>query len=413
MADADGKRVVVTGVGLVSSIGCTREEATEALRTGRSGLKAKPEMLEYGIRCGVFGEVDRFDEKRVPRRARQSMGWAAKYAASATLDAIEDSGLDLEALDAERAAVVVGAAFSSTYALMEMHDYIRTGRKSRAGAMGVMKTLNSSSSGNIATMLGLHGPAMSVSSSFAAGPDNIGTAYELIRNGASDIAWCGSTEGDCWLPMGAYFDNWGAMPTGYNDDPPGACRPYEQNRAGLVMSAGAGILQIESLAHAEARGARCYAEIVGYGSANDGCDMFRPTGDGLRAAIGQALSQAQAAGIAQIDYVNTHGTGTQVGDRLECAVLRELFDQETFVSSTKGQTGHAMAGSGGIESVLVMLMMEGGFIAATSNLAIIEPECEGVGHVTETMETQIRTALKFSVGLGGANSALIFRRLGR
>jgi 3-oxoacyl-[acyl-carrier-protein] synthase-1 len=251
-----------------------------------------------------------------------------------------------------------------------------------------------------------------VSTSFAAGPDNIGSATELIQSGEADIAWAGATEGDCWLPMGAYFDNWGAMPSEFNDNPAAACRPYDQNRAGLVMSAGAGVLQLESLDHATARGANIYAEIAGYGSANDGSDMFRPTGEGLRAAIGQALEQAQSMCVDRIDYVNTHGTGTPVGDRIEIAAVRDCLGQQICLSSTKGLTGHAMAGSGAIESVYVMLMMAGGFIAATHNLAIIDPECEGVRHVTETIDTQIQAALKFSVGLGGANSALVFRRLG-
>jgi 3-oxoacyl-[acyl-carrier-protein] synthase-1 len=220
---------------------------------------------------------------------------------------------------------------------------------------------------------------------------------------------CGATEEECWFEVGPYFDNLGLMPTDYNDTPEQACRPYDVGRQGLVMTAGAGILVLESLQHAQQRGAEIHAEVVGYGSQNDGDNLYHPTGDGLSRALRDALAEAAGHGVRRVDYVNTHGTGTGVGDVIETSVLRTLLGDGPFVSSTKSLTGHGLGAAGAIEAVLTLLMLSEGFVAPTLNLETIDAECGGLRHVQRLIETDLDAVMSFSVGLGGTNSALVWR----
>lgn len=405
------QRVVVTGLGAISSLGCTCAEVTDALRHSRSGLTSLDGMREAGFSCSVYGPVRGWDAKRLPARARETRSTVAEYASVAASDALQDARLEVEQLDATRTGVIVGTAFGGISELSKMHRLLQSGEKSRAGVLGAARAMNCGTASNLAATLGLRGRAYSVSTSFAAGPDNIGHAYEQIKHGMMDVAVCGAAEEDCWLQIGAYIDNWDGFPSGYNDRPTEACRPYDLHRRGLVMSAGSGILLLESLDHARRRNARVYAEIVGYGSASDGVDMFRPTGQGLTRAIRQALAEASGHGAGQLDYINTHGTGTLLGDRVEAEVLRNTVGDGPMISSTKGLSGHGLGASGALEAVYTLLMLDAGFVAPTANLQTIAFECTGLRHVQTVVERPIETAMSFNVGLGGFNSSLVFSKL--
>lgn len=404
-------RVVVTGLGLVSSIGSTKEEAAAALRRGESGLVAMPEMKEAGMTCCVYGPVKGWDRNKLPKRCRQTMSPVAGFAATAASDALSDARLDPRQLDPIRGGVIVGSAFGGLSEVSRMHGMLSAGKKSRAGAVGVVKFIGSTTSGNLAAMLGLKGRAYAVSTNFASGIDNVGHAYELIQHGVLDLAVCGAAEEDCRRQLGPYLENMHVLPTGYNEEPAKACRPYDEDRQGAVLSSGAGILVIESLEHARQRNAAAYAEIVGYGSTNDGADLFRPSGDGLARAMRRALGGTAKAGVREIDYVNTHGTGTPTGDRVEAGALRDVVGAGPLISSTKGLTGHALGASGAVEIIYTLLMMSEGFVAPTANLERVDKDCDGLNHVRTLVRRPVNAAMSLGVGLGGFNSCLVLRNL--
>ncbi len=403
-------QVVITGLGVVCSLGCEADVVAHALRSGKSGIVAAPELLEYGLSCGVYAPVKDWDAKRTPRKARQTMGDFANYAAAATLDALQDAQLDpAELPDVEKTGIIIGSAFGGINEISKMNQFLSRNKKSRAGAVGVVKMMNSSASGNIATMLGVRGGSYSLSSSFTAGLDNVGHGYEQIKFGTLDVVICGAAEEECWKQIGPSMDRWDAFTTRFNDDPESASRPYDADRDGIVMSAGSGILILESLEHALQRGAQIYSEIIGYGATNDGSDMFRPNGEGLSRAITAALNDAEIPQEAPLDYVNTHGTATRVGDAVETDVLRRALPNTPPVSSVKGQTGHALSACGALEAVYTNLMMRHQFIAPTKNLENVAPDCAGINHVQSMVETEVKTAMCINMGLGGTNSAMIFR----
>jgi len=407
------QRVVVTGLGMVSSIGSDKGAVVEALRQGRSGLVALPEMERAGMSCHVYAPVRGWNESKIPKRARQTMAPVAGYAAAAAQDAVRDADLDLGKLNAVRAGAIVGTVFGGVSEVSRMHALLSAGRKSRAGGVGMVKFINSTASGNLAAMLGLKGRAYSVSTSFASGLDNVGHAYELIRQGVLDVAVCGGSEEQCRLQVGPYFENLGVLPKGFNDRPAEACRPYDADRQGVVLSAGAGICVLESLEHAERRSGRIYAEIVAYAATNDGDDMFRPSGEGLARAIRKALAEAAEHGVERIDYVNSHATGTPAGDAIEAAVLRDVIGNGPLVSSTKGLSGHALGAAGSLELTYSLLMMSKGFVAPTANLRSIAPECGGLNHVQTMVRREAAAMMCLSVGIGGFNSCVMLGKTGK
>jgi 3-oxoacyl-[acyl-carrier-protein] synthase-1 len=405
-------RVVVTGVGVVSSIGNDVDSVLISLRESRSGLEHVPEMEELGLACQVGGTIKGFDPKRIPKRARQTMSPVSQYAAVAALDALEDAGIPIEEVQVENAGVVAGTSLGGigewgrAQRLLEEHR-----NPSRLGATGVVKGMHATVSGNLATFLGIQGRAYALCTSFSSGLDNIGHACELVARGVLDVCLCGAAEENALRQFWVYADNWGGMAAAWNDRPQSACRPYDRERGGTVLSEGAGILVLESEEHAAARGVSAYAEIVGYGSANDGDDMFEPSGEGLSECIRQGLQAAAGKGHDTIDYVNTHGTGTRVHDALEVRLLREIFGERVPpVSSTKGLAGHGLGATGAQEAVFTLLMLRNGFIAPTHNLEQIAEDCEGVPHVTSLTEAPLQTAMCFNAGLGGTNASLVFAR---
>jgi 3-oxoacyl-[acyl-carrier-protein] synthase-1 len=372
-----------------------------------------PEMQELGFKCCIYAPVKGWDPARVEKRPKKTMSTVAQYAAGAALEALRDAGLEVDQLQNNRTGIIVGTAFGGFNNLFRMEQLCLVHKKpSRAGITGLVKYINSTNSGNLAAYLGVRGRAYSVSSSSSSGTDNIGHAYELIKYGLQDVCVCGAAEEDSWKQVGAYFDNWDGMPKDWNDRPTGACRPYDRDRQGMVMSAGAGIVVLEDLENARRRGATLYAEIVGYGVTNDGTDMFRPTGKGLYRAIRQALDLAAEQGIHHIDYINSHGTGTPLGDRIEVGVIKDVFGSDgPLISSTKGLTGHSMGAAGAQEIVYTVLMLSHNFIAPTVNLDNISQECSGVSHVLSLIEKDLKTVMSLSTGLGGVNSCIIFKEL--
>ncbi|MGH8071386.1 MAG: beta-ketoacyl-[acyl-carrier-protein] synthase family protein, partial [Candidatus Entotheonellia bacterium] len=331
------RQVVVTGMGIVSSIGNNKEQVLQSLRKGISGIEFMPERQELGLRCQVGGRVKGLeaDAAKIGKKVLQTMSGVAKYAAVATLEALEDAKLPHKALHSRRAGVVVGTAFGGINEVAKTEALLLTHKSpTRLGATGAVKIMNSTAALNLAAWLGIKGRCVAVSSACATGIDNIGHGYELIQHGLLDLCICGGTE-ESWQVGAAFLDNLAVVPFDFNDRPEKACRPYDRDRQGMIMSEGAGVLILEALEHATSRGAQVYAEVLGYGSANDGADMFEPKGTGLKQCLKQALQEAESQGPMGIDYINPHGAGTKVGDPIEVRVIREVFgDLSPLVSST-------------------------------------------------------------------------------
>ncbi len=404
-------RVVITGLGIVSSIGNSAEEVVQSLQTGRSGMIFMPEMMQLGYRCCVYAPVSHPDMTAIPRKARRTMSDAACFAAVAALDAVRDAALAIDTYPHDRIGVIVGTGAGGVNAVPDAKIAIESHHSaSRVGALGIIKIMNTTASGNLAVLLGTTGRVRSISAACCTGLYNIGYAYELIRNGLQDACITGSTEEDTWKQVGLSADNSNGMPVDYNDKPQEACRPYDRDRQGFIISAGSGILVLENLDHAINRGARIYAEIAGYDEANDGNNMFLPSGEGLETAIRNAMSQARHHGVDQIDYINPHGAGTRTGDQVEAAVMKHCFGQQPHVSSTKSIAGHAQSATASQEAVFTVLMMNHSFIAPTRNLVNIDPACDGINHVTQLIHTPVNTAVTFNAGLGGTNACLVLKK---
>jgi 3-oxoacyl-[acyl-carrier-protein] synthase-1 len=405
-------RVVITGLGIVSSIGNGIDEVTRSLRESRSGMVYMPEMKELGYRCCVYAPVRDLDTSGIRRKTLRTLSSAALFAAVAARQALDDAGLSPEELGGGRAGVVVGTGAGGISETPRAEDTVAAGAAtSRLGALGVVKMMNSTASGSLAASLGVNGRVCSLSAACATGLFNIGHAYELIKLGLQDVCLCGSAEEDTWKQVGLSADNSAGMPTDWNDRPTEACRPYDVDRQGLVMSAGAGVLVIESLERAEERGARIYAEITGYGCANEGADMFIPMGDGLRRAINEAMRESADQGVDRLDYINAHGTGTRSGDQVEARVLHDLFGHEPLVSSTKSISGHSQGATASQETVYTVLMLHHEFVAPTVNLERVDPECSGIRHAVTLCDQRLRTAMTCNTGLGGSNASLVLRKL--
>ncbi|MBI4587214.1 MAG: hypothetical protein HY725_00105 [Candidatus Rokubacteria bacterium] len=407
------RRVVVTGLGVVSCIGNNKEEVVHALRNGLSGIGFVPEMKELGLRCQVAGRVQALGTVGIGKRPLQTMSDVARYAAVATLEALDDAKLPREALQSSRAGIVVGTSLGALNEVTKAEALLSAGKSlTRLGATGAVKLMGSSAALNLAAWLGVKGRCYSVSSACAAGTDSIGHAFELIQNGILDLCLCGAAEESAWRQAGVFFDNFGGMPSSWNDCPEKACRPYDRDRDGIVFAEGAGILVLEWLEHAERRGAPMYAEVIGYGTANDGAALFEPNGQGLKRSIEEAIRAAEPSGSLPIDYVNAHGTGTKLGDPVEVGVLREVFGSSSPpVSSTKALTGHSQGAAGAHEAIFTLLMLHHNFVTPTANLDHIAPECAGIRHVHTLMELPLKTAMSFNAGFGGTNACVIFRRL--
>ena len=404
------RRVAVTGMGIVSCLGNHTAEVWRSLTAGTSGVQVVPEMKDLGYRRPLAGLVKGLATEGIPKRPLQTMSTPAKYAAVAALEALRNAGLPLDLLRSTRAGVVVGmgAAGINDAAAAEA-ALLAHKSPARIGATAIVRMVNGTAALNLAAWLGTRGRSYSVSSACATGLDSIGHGFELIQHGILDRCLAGGAEGPGVRNFWAFEAAGGANLSDENVET--ACRPFDRDRRGMDSSEGAGVLLLESMEEAERRGAPIVAEVLGYGSANDGEDMYKPTGAGLTQAIEQALEVAAGHGPVTVDYINPHGAGTRVGDPVEVSVIRRIFgDPSPLVSSTKPLNGHAQGAAGAHEAIFTLLMLVHDLVIPTSNLEHVAPECEGVRHVRAPLAQPLKTVMTFNSGLGGSNACLILRK---
>lgn len=400
------RRVVITGTGIVSCIGNDNATVTEALRNGRSGIRAMPQFTELGMRSQVAGVPQINLEERIDRKQLRFMGDAAAYAHIALADAIAASGLAPEQVSHPRTGLIMGSGGGSPANQIEAADILRAKGIRRVGPYQVTRCMSSTVSACLSTNFAIKGINYSITSACSTSAHCIGAAAQQIAWGMQDVMFAGGGEEVTW-GMGLLFDAMGAMSSAYNDTPEKASRAYDANRDGFVLSGGGGAVVLESLEHAQARGATILGEVVGFGATSDGADMVAPSGDGAVACMRQAM-----AGLdAPIDYINTHGTSTPVGDVPELRAIQTVFgDAIPPFSSTKSLTGHSLGATGVQEAIYCLLMLQQGFIAGSAHIETLEPAAEGMPLVRETMDAPIRTALSNSFGFGGTNASLVLRR---
>ena len=401
------RRVVVTGLGIVSCLGNDAQAVVEALRNGRSGIRFKEEYAELGFRSHVAGVVDIDLDELIDRKLRRFMGDAAAYAYVSMAQAIEDAGLTPEQVSHERTGLIAGSGGASSANQVEAADILREKGLRRVGPYRVTRTMGSTVSACLATPFKIKGVNYSISSACATSAHCIGSAMEQIQLGKQDVVFAGSGEEEHWT-LSCLFDAMGALSTQYNDTPETASRPYDKTRDGFVIAGGGGMLVLEELEHAKARGAKIYAELVGYGATSDGQDMVAPSGEG---AV-RCMRQAMATVDGDIDYINTHGTSTPVGDVAELKAIREVFGDSTPpMSSTKSLTGHSLGATGVQETIYSLLMMEHGFIAASANVKELDDQAAGFDIVTQRRDNAtINRVLSNSFGFGGTNACLVLQR---
>ncbi|WP_111413358.1 beta-ketoacyl-ACP synthase I [Billgrantia lactosivorans] len=401
------RRVVVTGLGIVSCLGNDAQTVVEALRNGRSGIRFKEEYAERGFRSQVAGVVDIDLDALIDRKLRRFMGDAAAYAYVSMAQAIEDAGLTPEQVSSERTGLIAGSGGASSANQVEAADVMREKGLRRVGPYRVTRTMGSTVSACLATPFKIKGVNYSISSACATSAHCIGNAMEQIQMGKQDVVFAGGGEEEHWT-LSCLFDAMGALTTQYNESPEKASRPYDKARDGFVIAGGGGMLVLEELEHAKARGARIYAELVGYGATSDGHDMVAPSGEGAM----RCMRQAMATVDGQIDYINTHGTSTPVGDVAELKAIREVFGDTTPpMSSTKSLTGHSLGATGVQETIYSLLMMEHGFIAASANVEELDDQAAGFDIVTRMRDgVSLDRILSNSFGFGGTNACLVLQR---
>ncbi len=402
------RRVVITGLGGVTCIGNTLEAITESLKAGRSGIVANESFKEMGLRSQVSGSVDIDIAEHIDRKVRRFMGDAAAYAYIGMQRAIDDAGLEDSDVSNPRTGLIAGSGGCSSENIIGSSDALRNRGVRKIGPYMVPRSMSSSVSACLATPFKIKGVNMSITSACATSAHCIGVAAEQIQLGKQDIVFAGGGEEEHWN-LSSMFDAMGALSTKYNDTPELASRAYDANRDGFVSSAGSAMLVVEDYEHAKARGARIYAELVGYGATSDGHDMVAPSGEG---AV-RCMRIAKETVDAPIDYINTHGTSTPVGDVQELEAIREVFgDDIPRFSSTKSMCGHSLGATGAQEAIHCILMLNEDFIAPSINVIDPDPAVEGMPLVTETVEgAGLNTAMTNSFGFGGTNATLVFQKV--
>jgi len=402
------KRVVVTGLGIVSSIGNNSDEVLESLKLGKSGIVHADVYEEMGFRSHIHGSVDINLDDHIDRKVKRFMGDGAAYNYIAMQQAVDHSGLSEDQVSNFRTGLVMGSGGPSTSNLVAAADILREKGVKRVGPYMVPRTMSSTNTACLATPFKIKGVNYTISSACATSAHCIGHAMELIQLGKQDVVFAGGGEELHWS-MSVLFDAMGALSSKYNDAPETASRPYDETRDGFVIAGGGGVLVIEELEHAKARGANILAELVGYGATSDGYDMVQPSGEG---AI-RCMQQAMATVDGNIDYINAHGTSTPVGDTRELEALRAVFGEGNVpaVSSTKSLTGHALGAAGVNESIYSLLMMQNNFLSASANINQLDPGAEGIPIVRERQDdVTLNTIMSNSFGFGGTNATLIFQR---
>ena len=402
------RRVVVTGMGIVSSIGNNSQEVVASLREAKSGIVAADDYVKMGFRSQVHGSLKLDLDQVVDRRARRFQGDGAGYCWVAMTQAIQDSGLEQGDISNPRTGLIVGSGGPSTKAIVAAADIARQSGPKRIGPFAVPKAMSSTCSANLSTWFKTKGVNYSISSACSTSANCIGNAYEMIQWGKQDVMFAGGGEELDWT-LSELFDAMGAMSSKYNATPQKASRAYDKNRDGFVISGGGGILVLEELERAKARGAKIYAELVGYGATADGADMVAPSGEGAVRCMRMAIENVRGP----IDYINPHATSTPVGDIPEIDAIKEVFglDRMPPVSATKSLTGHSQGAAGVHEAIYTLLMMRHGFIAESANIEEIDPAVADANIVRKRIDNaRIETAMSNSFGFGGTNASLVFRR---
>ncbi|MCC2605894.1 beta-ketoacyl-ACP synthase I [Planctobacterium marinum] len=400
------KRAVITGFGIVSSIGNNKQEVLNSLKEGRSGISTAQEFKDLNLRSHVWGGIDIDVKEHIDRKTLRFMGDAAAYAYIAMQEAIEDSKLTEDMVSNVRTGLIAGSGGASSANQVLAADILREKGVKRVGPYMVTKTMSSTVSACLATPFKIKGVNYSLSSACATSAHCIGAALEQIQLGKQDIVFAGGGEEVHWT-LAMEFDAMGALSTKYNDTPEKASRTYDANRDGFVISGGGSMVVVEELEHALARGAKIYAEITGYGATSDGYDMVAPSGEGALRCMQQALSTVNG----DIDYLNTHGTSTPVGDVKELEAIQAVFaGKSPAISATKAMTGHALGAAGSNEAIYSLLMMEHGFIAPSINIEELDEKAQGLDIVTETRQADLTRVMSNSFGFGGTNSTLVFEK---
>ena len=402
------RRVVVTGLGIVSSIGNNADEVATSLREARSGISFSNQFAELGFRCQVWGMPTLDPSTLIDRRAMRFLSNGAAWNHVAMDQAIADAGLGETEVSNERTGIVMGSGGPSTKTIVEAAEItLKNKSPKRIGPFAVPKAMSSTASATLATWFKIHGVNYSISSACSTSAHCVGNAYELIQWGKQDIVFAGGHEDLDWT-MSNLFDAMGAMSSKYNDRAASASRAYDVDRDGFVIAGGAGVLVLEELEHAKARGAKIYAEITGYGATSDGYDMVAPSGEGAIRCMRQAISTVKG----RVDYINTHGTSTPVGDSKEMGAIREVFGADLpHISSTKSLTGHSLGATGVQEAIYSILMMQGRFVAKSAHIENLDPEFTGMPIALNRIDNaRIDTVLSNSFGFGGTNATLVLQR---
>jgi 3-oxoacyl-[acyl-carrier-protein] synthase I len=402
------RRVVITGIGIVSSIGNDAREVEDSLRAGRSGITFSEEMAAHGFRSQVHGKPRIVFEEHIDKRDLRFQGPTAAYAYIAMKQALADSGLTEAEYSNERAGLIAGSGGPSTSNLFEANKIvIEKGAPKRMGPFMVTRCMSSTVSACLATPFRIKGVNYSISSACSTSAHCIGAGVEQIQFGKQDIVFAGGGEEDDWT-LSCLFDAMGAMSSKYNDAPATAARAYDASRDGFVIAGGGGMVVLEELEHAKARGAKIYAEVTGYGATSDGYDMVAPSGEGGERSMRLAISTLNGR---KVDYINSHGTSTPVGDVTEIEAIRRVFGEDhPPVSATKSMTGHSLGATGVQEAIYSILMMQGGFIAPSINVTTLDPALRPEEIVTATREAELDTVLSNSFGFGGTNATLVLSK---
>lgn len=402
------RRVVVTGMGIVSSIGNNTQEVLASLHEGRSGVVRADDYVKLGFRSQVHGAPTLVAEDVVDRRAMRFHGGGTAWNHVAMEQAIRDAGLEESDVSNERTGIVMGSGGTSTKTIVESAEIARTKGPKRVGPFAVPKAMSSTASATLATWFKIKGVSYSISAACATTNICIGNAYELIQWGKQDMIFAGGCEDLDWT-LSVLFDGMGAMSSNYNDRPAVASRPYDKNRDGFVIAGGAGVLVLEELEHAKARGAKIYGEICGYGATSDGADMVAPSGEGAARCMKMALSTVKVP----VDYINPHATSTPIGDLKEIEAIRAVFgDKCPPISATKSLTGHSQGATGVHEAIYSLLMMQNGFISASAHIDELDPAFADMPILRQRKDNvKLGCVLSNGFGFGGTNATVVFKHI--
>lgn len=401
------RRAVITGMGIVSSLGDSLAEVLASLREGRSGVRFHQPYQDLGLRAqvGAFTKIN--PKEHIDKKDLRFMGHAAAYASIALEQAIADAGLTEEESSHPRTGMIIGSGGTSAENVVATADVMRKKGLKRLSPFMVPRTMSSTVSACLTNTFHIKGISYSISSACATGSHCIGAALEQIQLGKQDIVFAGGSDEEHWTQT-SMFDAMGALSTRYNDRPEQASRPYDKNRDGFVVANGAGLVVVEELQRAKKRGARIYGEVVGYGATADGYNMVSPSGEGAVRCMRLAMEGVHSP----IDYINAHGTSTPIGDLVELAAIREIFGNNSPpISSTKSLSGHSLGAAGVHEAIYALLMLKHGFICASANIEEMEPEAAAMDIATTLRETPLHTVMSNSYGFGGTNACLVFEKL--